>query len=106
MRERHLQPDSFLAARPLALRSLTIGWKAPEVGLLTGNWLDCGCAGGGHVMRLLERGVSQGTGMDVGQERIGEAQKRCSEDRCTSGPSAEVFSSDSGDPRQEHREGT
>jgi SAM-dependent methyltransferase len=57
--------------------------KLQELGLLTGNWLDYGCADGGYAIGLIERGVTHVTGVDVGQERIEEAQKRYGEDRRT-----------------------
>lgn len=41
-----------------------------DLGLLSGDWLDCGCANGSYTIALLDYGVSTAVGVDTVAERI------------------------------------
>ncbi len=50
--------------------------KIKKKKLLTGKWLDYGCAEGGYTSALVEFGADSAVGVDVIESRISEAQRR------------------------------
>ena len=44
--------------------------KLAKAGVLTGRWLDCGCAEGYYTVGLVERGVTHAVGVEPLDERI------------------------------------
>ena len=50
--------------------------KIRELGILRGDWLDCGCADGGYTAHLVELGAESATGVDPDGDRIGLARER------------------------------
>jgi SAM-dependent methyltransferase len=51
--------------------------KLLDQGILSGEWLDCGCADGGYSIGLLERGAKRVVGLEVLPERVAAARARC-----------------------------
>jgi 2-polyprenyl-3-methyl-5-hydroxy-6-metoxy-1,4-benzoquinol methylase len=50
--------------------------KLRDLGLLKGEWLDCGCAYGGYTVAMVDLGVERAIGVDVVEERIVQAHER------------------------------
>jgi ubiquinone/menaquinone biosynthesis C-methylase UbiE len=50
--------------------------KLRELGLLQGEWLDCGCADGGYTIALAHSGAEHVVGIDIEEERVLQAQAR------------------------------
>src|SRR5437588_2847394 len=50
--------------------------KVRDLGLLTGEWLDCGCADGGYTAALRDLGAEGVVGVDPQMERIVRARER------------------------------
>lgn len=67
------EPDrGHSTATPLNV-SYRVGRIAPY---LSGRWLDYGCAEGGYSAALLDGGATEVVGVDVEEDRIGEAVRR------------------------------
>lgn len=67
------RPEPGLStAQPLNV-SYRIGRIA---GLLSGRWLDLGCADGGYATELLRRGAAEVIGVDAEEDRIAAARAR------------------------------
>jgi SAM-dependent methyltransferase len=49
--------------------------KVSAHGVITGDWLDCGCAEGYYAVALTERGARSVIGVDVIDERVAAAQE-------------------------------
>src|SRR5690348_11362714 len=47
-----------------------------DLGLLKGEWLDCGCAYGGYTVAMVDLGVERAVGVDVVENRIVQARER------------------------------
>jgi SAM-dependent methyltransferase len=62
----------FSTARPLNV-SYRIGRIAD---LLSGRWLDLGCADGGYASELLRRGAAEVVGVDADEDRVAAARAR------------------------------
>lgn len=50
--------------------------KIRDLGLLKGEWLDCGCANGGYTAAMVELGAERAVGVDTIEERIVQARER------------------------------
>ncbi len=50
--------------------------KIRDLGLLKGEWLDCGCADGGYTVALVDLGAARAVGVDALEERIVLAHER------------------------------
>lgn len=50
--------------------------KIRKLGILKGDWLDCGCADGGYTVALADAGATSAVGVDVIEERITQARER------------------------------
>jgi ubiquinone/menaquinone biosynthesis C-methylase UbiE len=50
--------------------------KLQQRGLLTGRWLDFGCADGSYTVAMLDMGASSVVGVDVVEERVSEARAK------------------------------
>src|SRR5207249_9391511 len=50
--------------------------KLHALGLLKGEWLDCGCADGGYTVAMVDSGVERAVGIDPQEERIIQARER------------------------------
>jgi SAM-dependent methyltransferase len=50
--------------------------KLRDLGLLKGEWLDCGCANGGYTVAMVDLGVERAVGVDALEERIVQARER------------------------------
>jgi SAM-dependent methyltransferase len=50
--------------------------KLRDLGLLKGEWLDCGCADGGYTVAMVELGAERAIGVDALEERIEQARER------------------------------
>lgn len=50
--------------------------KLDALGLLHGEWLDCGCADGGYAIAIAQAGAQTVVGVDTLEERIVEARAR------------------------------
>jgi len=50
--------------------------KLRDLGLLKGEWLDCGCAYGGYTIAMVDLGVERAVGVDVVEKRILQARER------------------------------
>jgi SAM-dependent methyltransferase len=48
--------------------------KLKAMDLLSGVWLDCGCANGGYTEALIDYGAERATGIDPDPNRIAEAK--------------------------------
>ena len=70
---RHFEPGSSTAV-PLNV-TYRLG-KIRELGLLKGEWLDCGCADGGYTAAMVELGAERAIGVDALEERIAQARER------------------------------
>lgn len=56
---------------------LNVSYRVGRIAdLLSGRWLDLGCADGGYTAELLRRGATEVIGVDAEQERIAEAVAR------------------------------
>lgn len=56
---------------------LNVSYRVGRIAsLLSGRWLDLGCADGGYTAELLRRGAAEVIGVDVGEERIADAAAR------------------------------
>jgi SAM-dependent methyltransferase len=69
----HFEPGSSTAV-PTNV-SYRLG-KIRKLGLLEGEWLDCGCADGGYTVALAELGAKRAVGVDAQEERIVHACER------------------------------
>ena len=69
----HREPGSSTAVGSIVTYRLG---KLAELGLVTGAWLDCGCADGGYSEALLDAGAGHVTGIDPEAERIDAARAR------------------------------
>lgn len=58
--------------------------KLQDLGLIQGDWLDCGCGDGTYTEGLKRRGASNVVGIDVIAERVQEAKMLWSETEGTS----------------------
>jgi ubiquinone/menaquinone biosynthesis C-methylase UbiE len=50
--------------------------KLRDLGLLKGEWLDCGCADGGYTVAMVNLGAERAIGVDALDERIVQARER------------------------------
>jgi SAM-dependent methyltransferase len=50
--------------------------KLHDLGLLKGEWLDCGCAYGRYTVAMVGLGVERAVGVDVEEKRIVQASER------------------------------
>lgn len=50
--------------------------KLKGMGLLSGIWLDCGCANGGYTEALIDYGAERAIGIDPDPNRVAEAKRR------------------------------
>src|SRR3989442_1215208 len=50
--------------------------KLCNLGLLKGEWLDCGCADGGYTIAMVDLGAERAIGVDTLEERIVQARER------------------------------
>lgn len=50
--------------------------KIRDLGLLTGEWLDCGCADGGYTVALVDLGAKSAVGVDIQEEQIVQDRER------------------------------
>jgi SAM-dependent methyltransferase len=50
--------------------------KIHDLGLLKGEWLDCGCADGGYAVAMLDLGAEKVIGVDAVEKRIMQARNR------------------------------
>ena len=50
--------------------------KIRDLGLLKGEWLDCGCADGGYTLAMVGLGAEKAIGVDPLEERIIQARER------------------------------
>src|SRR6266567_4812943 len=50
--------------------------KLRDLGLLKGEWLDCGCADGGYTVAMVDLGAERAIGVDALEERIVQARER------------------------------
>jgi len=50
--------------------------KVHDLGLLKGEWLDCGCADGGYTVAMVDLGAQRAIGVDAIEERIVLARER------------------------------
>lgn len=56
---------------------LNVSYRIGRIaGLLSGRWLDLGCADGGYTAELLRQGATEVIGVDVEEERIAGAAAR------------------------------
>src|SRR2546427_8577649 len=69
----HFDPGSSTAA-PLNV-TYRLG-KLRDLGLLKGEWLDCGCADGGYTVAMVDLGAERAIGVDALEERIVQARER------------------------------
>src|SRR2546426_3986474 len=69
----HFQPG-YSTAVPLNV-SYRLG-KIRDLGLLKGEWLDCGCADGGYTVAMADLGAKSAVGVDAIEERIEQARDR------------------------------
>lgn len=69
----HLEPGSTTAV-PSNIK-YRLG-KLLDLGLLRGEWLDCGCADGGYTAALVDLGAESAVGIDTQEERIVQARDR------------------------------
>ena len=53
--------------------------RLQQLGILSGDWLDCGCADGGYTAALRAAGATSVTGVDPVEDRIAQAQERAQE---------------------------
>jgi SAM-dependent methyltransferase len=61
---------------PTAL-PLNVSYRVSRIAnLITGRWLDLGCADGGYVAELLRQGAAEVVGVDTAEERIAKAAAR------------------------------
>jgi ubiquinone/menaquinone biosynthesis C-methylase UbiE len=67
-------PPGGSTAAPLNLE-YRLG-KIQKLGVLSGQWLDCGCADGSYTLGLTRFGAETAVGADVIEERILEAKKK------------------------------
>jgi SAM-dependent methyltransferase len=51
-----------------------------DLGVLHGEWLDCGCAEGAYTVGLADRGADRVVGLDVEESRVAEARRRAAGD--------------------------
>jgi SAM-dependent methyltransferase len=72
----HLEPGSSTAVRSNVAYRLG---KLESLGLLHGEWLDCGCADGGYTLAMLEHGVQRVVGVDIEPDRVEQARARALE---------------------------
>lgn len=69
----HFEPGSSTAV-PLNV-TYRLG-KILDLGLLKGEWLDCGCADGGYTVAMVDLGAERAVGVDALEERIAQARER------------------------------
>ena len=74
-RERVIQPFEPGAATAVPSNVKYRLGKLHDLGLLTGEWLDCGCADGGYTTALVDAGVKSAIGIDTQEERIVQAHR-------------------------------
>ena len=56
---------------------LNVSYRVGRIAdLLSGRWLDLGCADGGYTAELLRRGATEVIGVDAEQERVAQAAAR------------------------------
>jgi SAM-dependent methyltransferase len=59
-------------------RPLNVSYRIGRIaGLLSGRWLDLGCADGGYAAELLRRGAREVVGVDAEPDRVAAARARC-----------------------------
>ncbi len=69
----HFDPGSSTAVQSNITYRLG---KLRDLGLLKGEWLDCGCADGGYTVAMVDLGAERAIGVDALEERIVQARER------------------------------
>ncbi len=67
----HFDPGSSTAVQSNITYRLG---KLRDLGLLKGEWLDCGCADGGYTVAMVDLGAERAIGVDALEERIVQAR--------------------------------
>src|SRR5262249_29498072 len=58
-------------------RPLNVSYRIGRIAdLLSGRWLDLGCADGGYTAELLRRGAAEVLGVDAEEDRVAAARDR------------------------------